>query len=238
MRRFRRCYRTFCVILAAFLTSCVTVQSAYQYQEPKPISTSNEVVINRPFSEVWDVLVGNLAKSFFVINNVEKESRIINVSFLTDTPESYIDCGRSHRTTQVGEESKSYDYAVAESSSFMYVTKWGIYKNLPAEILIKRQTSLDGRINIYVAPRGEKTVITANARYVLTVRSAGNIRYLNAFNGLVKSEPYPLESVTITFSTNQPGSADWGSAGQSRTIRCYSTGKLETETLNLVKPAQ
>lgn len=61
-----------------------------------------------------------LAKSFFVVNNIEKESRLINVSFSTETPEKYINCGRTTRTFKLGDEVLTTSYDVAADSSYKF----------------------------------------------------------------------------------------------------------------------
>ena len=224
-------------LLGIFLTSCTTVSSTYKYYEPEPTHVDNELVIERPFSEVWDSLVKELAKSFFVINNVEKESRIINVSFLTNNPEDYIDCGRSHRTSQIDDESFNFNYPVAHSNSFIIAAHWGTYKNLLAKYLINRKVSLEGRVNIYVAPQDEGTVITANARYVFSSDGSGTIEYFNGVGTLVRSQPFPGSGPrTLSFNTNQPGSDDWGTPEEPIKVKCHSTGALEGQILRLVKP--
>jgi len=113
----------------------------------------NEAVVRLPFSDTWDLLIGQLAKSFFVINNVEKVSRIINVSFSTDKPEEYIDCGTTERTFQYANESQTHTDPVAGSSSFKVAGKWGEYDHLPLIGYVDRKTSLEGRINVYVPPK-------------------------------------------------------------------------------------
>lgn len=115
-------------VLAISVASCATPgTSGRQYRDPIGVETvANEVVVRLPFSDTWDLLIGQLSKSFFVINNVEKVSRIINVSFSTDKPEEYIDCGTSERTFQYANESQTYTYPVAGSNSFKAAGKWGL----------------------------------------------------------------------------------------------------------------
>jgi hypothetical protein len=79
------------------ISGCATKQVAARYVPGPQTTVQNEVIVREPFSKVWDTLVRELAKSFFVINNIEKESRIINVSFFTQTPQDYADCGRTYR---------------------------------------------------------------------------------------------------------------------------------------------
>ncbi len=225
-------------VLSGFiLTSCVTVGSSLKYQEPKPNSfTNNEVIVDRPFSAVWDALVGELAKSYFVINNVAKESRIINISYFVDNPEEYVDCGRLQRTYHMGEETRNYDYAVAKSNSFKTaLAKWGGFRNLPADVTIKRKMTLEGRIDIYVAPKEAQTIVTANARYILKVQTSGIAQYYNASGIPWRTGQWPSSVNTVSFNTNQAGTADWGSIDQPIIVKCISNGGLEKEILDIVR---
>ena len=160
-------------LFACLLSSCVTPgTSGYQYREPiGPETVANEAVVKLPFSDTWDLLIGHLAKSFFVINNVEKVSRIINVSFSTDKPEEYVDCGTTERTFQYAKESHTYTYPMAGSNSYKAAGKWGAYQNLPTIGYVNRKTSLEGRINVYVAPKDNDTIVTVNTRYIFTARN-------------------------------------------------------------------
>jgi len=224
-------------IFACLLSACATPgTSGYQYREPiKAETVANEAVVKLPFSDTWDLLIGQLAKSFFVINNVEKVSRIINVSFSTDKPEEYVDCGTSERTFQYAKESQTYTYPVAGSNSFKVAGKWGPYQNLPTIGYFNRKTSLEGRINVYVAPKDNDTIVTVNTRYILTVRASGHGEGMNAVGTVVQTTAFPETLSTVSFNTGQIGSADWGTPQEPQLVKCRSTGKLETEILAMTK---
>lgn len=224
-------------ILACLVSSCVTPgTSGFQYREPNKAQTiTNEVVVKFPFSDTWDLMIGHLAKSFFVINNVEKVSRIINVSFSTDKPEEYVDCGITERTFQYANESQTYTYPVASSSSFKTAGKWGPFENLPWVAYLTRKTSLEGRINVYVAPKDNDTIVTVNTRYILGSRMSGHADNMNAAGTVVQTIPIPERALTISFNTGQIGSADWGTPAQLQLVKCHSTGKLENEILEMAR---
>ena len=78
------------------LSGCAT--SSLNYSPPSTSYTiKHSVQINEDFEVVWDRLVKNLASDFFVINNIEKNSRIINVSFSASKPTDFVDCGITTR---------------------------------------------------------------------------------------------------------------------------------------------
>lgn len=189
-------------VLTISVASCATPgTSGRQYRVPIGAElVTNEAVVRLPFSDTWDLLIGQLAKSFFVINNVDKASRIINVSFSTDKPEEYIDCGTSERTFQYANESQTYTYPVAGSNSFKAAGKWGAYGNLPSIAYLDRKTSLEGRINVYVAPKDNDTVVTVNTRYIFTSGMSGQNELINGVGAVVQRVEV-LESKKQSLST-------------------------------------
>ena len=220
-----------------FAGCAVIPQSYYQTLPPSISKIDNEIFIDRPFSDVWDELVKELAKSFYVINNIEKTSRIINISFSTNTPEEYVDCGTTTRTYTKGSERQSYRYKVAESSSYKYGSKAGQYGQFPVISNLNRKTSLEGRANIYVAPENNGTRITVNCRYIFSVNVSGDYTTLNVFG-----QPIPFQSgfhspttSSMTFNTNQEKTVDWGTPEQPADVTCSSTGKLEHDILSFIK---
>jgi hypothetical protein len=216
-------------------SGCATTgQSTFKITPPEPVEISNEMIFDREFDTVWDELVRQLSRSFFVINNIDKESRLINVSFSVETPEDYIDCGTSCRTYDRGTEHISYEYPVASSNTYKWTGKRGAYNHLPITRHVRRQTSLDGRVNIYVAPEGDGTLVSVNSKYILTISISGTWTAENAM-GMVTAQgnldPY---STTISFSTNQPGKSSSGTDPDADDIICQSTGLLETQILELL----
>src|SRR3546814_5713784 len=108
---------------AILLTAGCAAQADLNYRKPTQPSLTNSRTVNAGFEETWDRLVRNLSSEFFVINNIEKASRIINVSFQTDAPERYVDCGVTHRTyTSPTGKKAVYTYGTAGDSVFMYAT--------------------------------------------------------------------------------------------------------------------
>ncbi len=108
------------VASCALAAGCVTSgQSNREYAAPgTKVAPTSEILLNEPFDTVWDRLVGRLATGFFVINNIDKASRLINVSYSSDSPGEFIDCGRSTRQFSFHGESHTYTYQVAETSAF------------------------------------------------------------------------------------------------------------------------
>jgi hypothetical protein len=74
----------------------------------------NSKIINKPREAVWNAAVPALGKQFFVINNLDKASGFINLSY-TGNPEAYIDCGRwvSYVKNAAGERTYAFPGASA-----------------------------------------------------------------------------------------------------------------------------
>lgn len=222
------------LLCVTLVTACVTPgKSDYAYNPPiSGPPPSNELVINSQFDKVWDRLVARLAQSFFVINNIEKESRLINVSFSPNQPEHFADCGESRRSFQFRDESRDYRYNVASPSTFKIADRWGA--NYPLVTEATRTPILDGRANIYVAPQQENTIVTVNATYTLRISITGTTQTYNAFAELIGQRRIPPETTSgLSFSTSEPGSAPWGVNGQQ--VTCRSLGAFEQQVLDLAR---
>jgi hypothetical protein len=179
-------------------------------------------------------MVANISASFFVINNIDKESRIINLSFSADDPEDYIDCGITERTSELNGEVKHFSYQVAGDSHYQMAANWGAYQNLGALADVQRDLSLEGRINIYAAPKGpEATRIAVNARYILTGKTSGRVVGYNAFGQVAQTSAIPEQSTSISFNTSTSGSANWGTPAEPLEVKCISNGTLEKRLLGM-----
>ena len=225
------------ITLVIILSGCATIgKSDSSSTQPEEISIQNELILNENFDTIWDRLVKRLASGFYVINNIDKSSRIINVSFTSNTPEKYIDCGTTHRTFRRGNEYEEYNYKIAASSNFKMAGAGGNFGQFPITYFLNRRTSLDGRVNIYVAPLEEGTLVTVNCRYILSVIVDGISTHENAFGVAVYSQPLTPSTASITANTNSAGFANWGDYKNPTKIKCISLGVLESEILDYAKP--
>lgn len=226
--------------VAVFMFGCATSgRSNFSYVPPSTRvgPPTSETLVHESFDAVWDRLVGRLATGFFVINNIDKASRLINVSYSSDAPGDFVDCGQSTRQFSFKDESQTYTYQVADSSTFKTAATWGPMRNLPLVGQISRRTSVEGRINLYVAPVSQAaTKVTANVKYVLKVTVGGFSTAYNAFGVVVNQVPIPQSTNDISFSTAEAGSKEWGTPPNADTVVCRTTGKLEESLLEKAKP--
>ncbi len=206
--------------------------SNIEYKAPTPVKVNNEIIVSKPYSLVWDKLVKELSNSSYTINKIDKESRVINLSFSTNKPSEYADCGRTHRTYVQGYEIETYDFETADPSEFKVATPKQPNKNYSYYVKIIRNTMLEGRTDIFIAPSekdSNSTTITVDARYVWTLKVNGQV-FAKHFLGKVNPEErLPEETRTIIFTTNSPGKG----TGKDIT-HCCSKGKLEGDILGLI----
>lgn len=224
------------LILISTLSGCaIQGVSTSQYQEGTKQPIKNEIIVDGSYSEVWDLLVKDLAKSFYVINNIDKESRIINVSFSTPDPEEYVDCGRTSRTFKEGDQVERYDYAIAGKSTFKVAAEHQENPAFSNYAVLTRTPNLEGRANIYLAPVAgaqNKTTISVNTRYILEIRIRGQA-FAKHFSGSIQSRgQVPEETQNFTFNTNGSYSNEFGGGVR---ITCSAKGKIETEVLSLAR---
>jgi len=194
---------------AMLITGCAT--STSNYAPPKIESIQNSIVVDKPFDAVWDSLVKELSSDFFVINNIDKNSRLINISFSSNRPSDFVDCGVTSRSFKNLRGDHRYVYKTADSSEFAVTNDAGIAMN------VRRASKLEGRSNIYVAPEGNGTNVTVNTKYVVSVNMSGV-----TFDGRhVGSESFIFDP-----STKQPF------VGGS--VTCAATGNIERRIINAV----
>lgn len=182
----------------------------YAYIPPtQSYKTNNTVTINKPIAEVWKQIIPALGGSFFVINNLDKESGFINISYSGD-PEKYVDCGIIDSYVKNARGERTYRFPASTGYKEYETLENG--KNL---FFIKRKMDLEGRINIIVQELSENsTLVTVNTRYLLT-------------KDIIVSNPQNQsfhEKNSISFNTN--GSSTF----PAQTI-CFATGALEKEVL-------
>lgn len=139
------------VMLASlFAAGCVSTAS---YTPPAPQTDrdkSYSATIDRPYDETWSALVRYAAGTFFAIDNFEKDSGLLTLSFGSDNASAFIDCGRM-AATWTNQQYQKQEY------SGTYVDYMVMYYS----------GSFTGRMNLLVSEVQPGTSeITVNARYV------------------------------------------------------------------------
>jgi len=135
-----------CVLsLSIFLVGCATASYSPPLSQSPP---KNTFTINKNYDDTYSSLVGVLAGTFFAIDNFDKGSGLITLSYSASGDVSkYIDCGRW-----------VYDNPANPQVNFK-----GKYVNLLVE---RFNAKLSGRLNIVVKSMGKnKTTLVVNSRY-------------------------------------------------------------------------
>lgn len=193
----------------ALFSGCVAPPSKLDYTPPTEKQITNYKKVGANFETTWNKLIKELSEDFFVINNVEKASGLINLSFSSKTPTSFINCGETKRTFISGGKESAFEYRTSDSADYVTRSESG------RVFSVKRTTSLDGRINILVSPEKDGTGVLVNAKYVFTVSSEGH-DLVGRYVGTDKN--------TLDFSTK--------SAASNGVITCQSSGSIERRILH------
>ncbi len=202
--------RTF--ILAVVVILIGGCAGKFTYMQPtQNYKAINSVAVDKPRADVWKKIIPLLGGSFFVINNLDKESGLINVSY-SGNPVKYVDCGVIDSSVKDMQGRKTYNFPAA--AAYVEYETMHDGENL---LFIKRKMNLEGRINIIVQEvSATSTLVTVNTKYVLT-------------KDVLISNPQGQShhaNDSISFNTN-------GSASFPEPITCYATGALEHEVLSL-----
>lgn len=199
------------VSLMLVLTGCAG-KVDYIRPSAQVAPSSNTKVVDRPRDAVWNTSVQELGKMFFVINNLDKASGLINISYTGD-PERYVDCGRIKSYVMNARGERTYDFAGAKAQQAYEIMNNGQL------FYFDRRMNLEGRVNLIfeeISPTA--TRVTANTRYVVTRSfSTGN----------------QTQSNTISFNSGAGALFPADTKGQA--AECVANGEFEREILSAIK---
>lgn len=139
------------------------------------------------------------------------------------SPEQYVDCGITRRDFAYRGERRVYEYNVASSSKYKFATL--MYPPVNATVLaeIARTTNLESRANVYVAPTSTGALVSANAKFVLSIVLQGMAYKFNGLGTLLDQEPMsPIPSPSVTLTTLETGSGSWADTAVNLPIARYS----------------
>lgn len=145
-------------LLSILLIGMVMAVGCISANYTPPVHTDKKqkyvTVVNAPYDEVWSQLIQYSGKTFFAIDNFEKESGLMTLSFGASNPQRYI----------TGGDWEYKDLRAAKQVDFKgdYVKFFSKYNN----------AKLNGKMNIVVTKLTEnKTKLRINARYIFTQRT-------------------------------------------------------------------
>lgn len=142
------------ILFIVMLTAIGCVSASYELPTHKGSKEKYETIIYAPYDKVWSQLIQYAGQTFFAIDNYEKASGLITLSFGTSNPEKFITGG--HWKYKDSRAAKQIDF------SGDYVRFASMYN----------RGELSGRMNIVVSEMNKgKTKIRVNARYNFSTMS-------------------------------------------------------------------
>lgn len=210
--------------------------STHDYIPPSTPKFTAEKHIEKSNNDVWDLIVENIAKSYFSINNIDKESRIINIDFSHDKPNEFMSCGKTVRVYNDGKTNEVVEYGVADKvATFKVATKQQPHPSIRQYYQIVRIVpKITGRVNIYVAPEGKGTKVTVNAKMVALARVQAEVISQHAYGNIVQTDIVPGSESELIAVTKGPYNNPVDDP-IVKSIVCYSTGNLEQAILDLAR---
>jgi len=155
------------MVLSLLLSSCISSKSIYKPPSQENLQNKYIKEFNRPYNEIWDALINYSASTFFGIDNFEKESGLLTLSFGASNPQDYITGGYWKTDIVYGVNELHFEGD--------YVEYLSLYQN----------GSLVGKMNIVVKKIDDNnTRVVVNARYVFSTNAtdANGRSYNNTWN--------------------------------------------------------
>lgn len=166
------------LIMALLLNiPCMPGCSATSYSPPQQHSFTQSRVVTIPYDELWKMIISYVGGTFFSIDAIEKDSGLINLSFLVNDASRYIDCGESVIKG-------ASDRSISESSP--HINLYGCTFT----------TSLSGKVNIIASKiESGKSRIKVNILYTVRrlVDCPGHRNYTGPF------------TYSLSFTSNSSG---------------------------------
>ena len=200
------------LIIIILLSSCALekeklTENVGKYVPPNIDDTNfkNSVITYKTFDETWTSIIDFVNDSFFKIENLDKDSGLLTLSFGSKEPENFIDCGDFEYTLFfTGEEFKG---------SYIDYVKSGLLAVLEAKMNINIQ-KIDN----------ESTKISINTNYTFSTQHA-----LGYYDPKLNQTYSFVSGGYQTIDVINPIS------GSIPTRTCKSTNFAENAILNVIK---
>jgi hypothetical protein len=211
------------ILPLALSTLILGCSGSFKYTKPtaSPDTSSSSRTIPFPREQVWNAAIASLGKRFFVINNLDKSSGLVNISYSGD-PEKYVDCGEIKSVVSNLRGERVYDFPAAQASAdYEILSPSGFFG-------IHRTMKLDGRVNVVFEDAGVgSTEISVHARYVLERSGSG-----------ADAQGRPMTPLNDSIAFNSGQSASFPRLGSDDALVCVATGALEHEIIDAILAGQ
>ena len=193
---------------ATLLSGCASTQQTSTYTPPSTSRYANEVVMPYDYETAWSKLVTAASRTFFSIENFEKDSGLMTLSFGSSDISRNVDCGQMN---------------------FQPYTEYWLTRGNGARI------NLQGKMNLLVQSIDENsTRVSVNARYILNLDFTGQV--YNMWTGQNQFVSDDL-SFTFDSNTSDTQMTRNPSAGTSPARTCGPTGEVEGTVINAIEGA-
>ena len=200
------------LVMTIFLTSCAVekeklTENIGKYVPPKIDDTNfkNSVITNKNFDKTWSSIIDFVNSSFFKIENSEKDSGLLTLSFGSKEAEKFIDCGDFEYTLFfTGEEFKG---------SYIDYAKSGLL------------AILEAKMNIYIQEiDNESSKVSINTNYTYSTQHALGY-YDPELNQIYSFVSGGYQTINVINPIK----------GSIPTRTCKSTNFAENEIFNVIK---
>lgn len=184
---------------------------------PQTYDFQDSKIYNYSYDRVWDAVVKAVGSSYFVLENIEKDSGILSLSFSSQQPKNYIDCGHIREYGTIQMEKYELEYDGADSSVLRRVAN---PQGIPCTA--HRALSLSGKSNILVSKISKnKTQVMIRTRYIAEL-----LYTVNIYGHL----PEVIKN-TIVFTGKEVGNV----GGNKNNMQCRSKGILESSIFESIE---
>lgn len=219
--------------------------SEFDYSPPEASpEVENTIEVNDSPEVVWDRII-NSAPDGLNVESADKESGLITLSYSTDDPTQYVDCGRSQHTFDFRDEFEEYDYPAAADVTFKEKTYWkdgSDYK--PAVQEITRSNVLEGVVEVSVTPQEDTTSLKVEAVYDLTMFLNRRYKLYSSMDGenddrskAMGWDGHALPRIEYpSFATGESATETFfEESAEPLTTSCIPKGTLEAQILEMAE---
>lgn len=166
------------------------------HEQPEQYAVKNARVFDAPYDKVWKATVDAIASSFWTLDNIEKDSGILTLSYACNDATPWVDCGKTHNVVTMGIQDIVFDSAtpyVALKAANDMGNVWDV----------ERRVSMFAKSNVLVKKiTANQTKVTINTNY--TLKCDIGMGTFRAWTGQILIFSQPSTS-TVTFTTTQEG---------------------------------
>ncbi|SBV96575.1 exported hypothetical protein [uncultured delta proteobacterium] len=214
------------LLLACLVLPGCSAKTDVSYQQPQRYPFENTMVYDAGLEKVWSAAVASVQGSFFVLDQLQKDARTMTLSFMTENPADYVDCGVLTYTTAggMGGGETVTVAGAAPVAKYMY----GDGDSPPREVV--RTATLAGKVTVVFSAEGKgKTRAVVTVRYTVAIANTGDMPVTYGYSEGVM--PFKTSSAVI-FSGGQTGRMHGGGLTQ-----CVSRSVVEKNILEGIQTA-